>query len=213
MKRRNFVAALAAGASVALSGCTGGESGTGTATDGSGGTATSRSETTSGSGPTTGSDTETTTETATSEPTGTGEPATTAAGEPNTTGTGGGSNGSTGSSGSLSVADTEFTPKKECSGSTGANVEFASDGVHLTGCVRGSNGCHVAALEDVAVDGETLRITVTTEAEGDGATACTQQIVQRGYEATVTTNGGSPSTVEVRHDEMGETRTVATAER
>ncbi|MFC6725153.1 hypothetical protein ACFQE1_12390 [Halobium palmae] len=221
MERRSFVAALATGASVALSGCTGGESGAGTetGTDGSG-------ETTAESGTTTGSDADTTTATSTPETTTAGEAETTT-GEPETTGTDergttgtdepestDGPNGAGGgSNGSFSVADTEFTPRQECSGSTGASVELGSGSVRATGCIRGSNGCHVAVLEDVAVDGETLQVTVTTEAEGDGPTACTQQIVERGYEATVTTTGGLPSTVEVRHVEMGETRTVATVER
>ncbi|MFC4358403.1 hypothetical protein ACFO0N_10650 [Halobium salinum] len=191
MKRRSFVAAMVTGTAAAVSGCIAGDSG---------------SDARNESGATT------------DEPTD-GSDAGDAGGGDNGTGGGddgtGGGNGSDDSGGGSnpSVANTELTPKQECGGADGASVEFVSDAVTAVGCIQGPNGCHVPKLQDAAMSGETLRITVTTEKEGGADTACTQAIVDRGYEATVSLSGGMPATVEVVHVAMGETKTVATVER
>lgn len=212
VQRRTLVAAFAAGTGSLLAGCLGGESGSETESGSRSGNGT-----TGESGTITG--TESTATTAGERRT-TADGRETAAGSTETDDPGGADSDSAADSDAdggraLAVAEVAFAPERECDGSRGASVAFVDEAVRVTGCIRGPNGCHVAVPRGASVDGGTLRVTVTTDAEaGDGtATACTQALVRRGYETTVTTTGGVPSTVEVRHVEMGETKTVATAER
>jgi hypothetical protein len=184
VKRRNLVATLATGVGVGVAGCVAGGGGSSDGTD-------------SGDG---------TTDTGNGNSTRTG-------GSTDTSDGSGGSSGSGGSGDSTpTVTDTQFSARQECSGSTGARIEFTEDAVVATGCIRGPNGCHVAALQDATLQDGTLRIVVTTEKEGGTDIGCTQAVVQRGYEVTVSTAGGHPSTVEVVHASMDERTTVATGE-
>ncbi|SDM01368.1 hypothetical protein SAMN04487949_0499 [Halogranum gelatinilyticum] len=127
---------------------------------------------------------------------------------------GGGGDGTAGGSPSPGSAPTVDSSTLDATGdcSVPNTASVAVDAaVVVTGCIQGPNGCHQPVLADVTVDGETLEVVVTTEARGgDG---CTQALVQRGYEATVTFDGDRPATVTVVHDSMGSRETVATAER
>ncbi|EJN60959.1 hypothetical protein [Halogranum rubrum] len=109
-----------------------------------------------------------------------------------------------------SVASTTLEAMGDCSDSGTASVAFESPDVVVTGCIQGPNGCHQPVLQDATVEDGALRVVVTTEAEGDGA--CTQALVQRKYEATISFDDSLPSTVEVVHDSMGEQTTVTTAD-
>jgi hypothetical protein len=210
VKRRNLLTTAATGLGVALAGCVAGGDGDGGNGDGGSGSGSADGTTSGGGGSTTDSG-DGSADAPDGNASGSDDGSTDAAAD--------GSGGSDGSDGSgdtggstVGVADTAFDARRECSGSTGARVEFAEDALVATGCIRGPDGCHVAALKDVALRDGTLRIVVTTEAEGGTDTMCSQAIVRRGYEATVSTTGGRPSTVEVVHVSMGERETVATAE-
>ncbi|WP_284012093.1 hypothetical protein [Halobaculum litoreum] len=94
-----------------------------------------------------------------------------------------------------------------------ASVTFGDSSVTCTGVIRGRNGCMQAALGGATyeADADELRVRVTTVREGGDS--CTQQIVNRGYEATVTFEGGLPGRVVVVHESMDGVRTAAEATR
>lgn len=183
MKRRTVLTSVTAAAVTGtLTGCLAGGD-----TSGSDGGSTDTETDTSTESPTQ-SPTETSTETATDTP---AETAT-----------------STPSSGAIKSKKLRATG--DCSNSGTASVAFESNSVVVTGCIQGPNGCHQPVLESATMDGDTLNIVVTTEAEGD---ACTQALVQRGYEVTVSCGGDLPEKVVVVHKSMGEQSTAATKER
>ncbi|UIP00707.1 hypothetical protein Hbl1158_04945 [Halobaculum sp. CBA1158] len=89
-----------------------------------------------------------------------------------------------------------------------ASVAFDGDRVRCAGVIQGRNGCMEAELDSATydADGDELRVRVTTVREGGDY--CTQQIVDREYEAVVTFAGGLPGAVVVEHESMGEVRTA-----
>jgi hypothetical protein len=109
------------------------------------------------------------------------------------------------------VSSTSLEATGDCSSSGSGSVSFESSAVVVTGCIQGPNGCHQPVLREATMNGDTLEVVVTTEEQGGDM--CTQALVQRGYEATVSFGGGLPATVTVVHDSMGEQTTVATADR
>lgn len=95
-----------------------------------------------------------------------------------------------------------------------AAVEFADDSVVVTGTVPGANACYVAELADASFDHEegTLDVTVASVEDAEEDEACADCIAEIDYEATFAFDGGLPATVNVVHEAMGESETVATAE-
>ncbi|MFC7081610.1 hypothetical protein [Halorussus caseinilyticus] len=94
-----------------------------------------------------------------------------------------------------------------------ASVEFRNGTTVVTGTVSGSNACYTATLADASYDPETGTLEVTVaSAQKEGADACAQCIVAIEYEATFSFEGDPPATVNVVHEAMGESETVASAE-
>jgi len=100
------------------------------------------------------------------------------------------------------IADHSLSPRQACEVAGKADVAFDASSVTVTGCIRGPNGCSVPVLDSVAYDADADRLTVVvaTEDEGGTDTACTQAIVNRGYEVGVRFDGGLPRRVVVYHD-------------
>lgn len=211
MKRRTVLASTVAAISVgSLSGCLGGEgdTGDGGGSGGNGGTA----ETTSSTANHTSSATRTSSGTTGASSTTDGE---TTTGGTTTDGTTTSTNETTtvDQTGKSSITSTDFESTGECSNPESATVKSSSDGsssVTVTGCIRGPNGCAKPKLESATLDGDTLRVVVTTKEERDNGTACTEVIVHLGYRVTIELSGSRPKQVEVVHDTMGEKKTVAT---
>jgi len=111
------------------------------------------------------------------------------------------------------VAGTSFTHTGECSDPETASVEFLESGVEalVTGCIEGRNGCAVPVLLDGSEDNGTLRIEIGEVDFSDDEMACTQQIVQLGYELRLRFESGFPDAIEVFHDGAGESGVVETA--
>ncbi|SFR35688.1 hypothetical protein [Halogeometricum limi] len=110
----------------------------------------------------------------------------------------------------LSVESTSLSSLDDC-----PEVSIASEGdssVVCRGCVRGKNGCTVAKLGDVSYDADTdeLRVLVVTEEERGEDQMCTQALVDLGYEVRVELDGGLPTTVALRHDDVDGEQDVAT---
>lgn len=90
--------------------------------------------------------------------------------------------------------------RDECGNPDSASISTESNAVTVEGCIVGKNGCQVPALADATYDADAdeLTVTVTTEKDSD-ADACTQQLVNLGYTATVEFEGGLPETTTVIH--------------
>lgn len=103
--------------------------------------------------------------------------------------------------------------REKCSESGSASISAESNVVTVEGCITGKDGCQVPVLEDATYDAgaDELTVTVTTENGGSGD-ACTQQIVELGYTATVEFEGGLPKTTTVVHHGATDDGQVAQAE-
>ncbi|QLG63564.1 hypothetical protein [Halorarum salinum] len=115
----------------------------------------------------------------------------------------------TGTDGStLTIADREFVPTGDCGSDDAgtARVEFDGNEATVTGCITGRNGCQRATLGDVEYDAETDAVTVvvTTTAGEETPDACTQQLVHRAYEVTLSFRERLPSELVVFHESMDE---------
>lgn len=108
-----------------------------------------------------------------------------------------------------------FETTGSCSDPETATVAFGDATVTVTGCITGNNGCHEAVLHGVDYDagGDTLRVDVATEDTSDPDTACTQALVQRGYECRLEFADGLPGVVEVYHKAATESGRVAQVRR
>lgn len=96
---------------------------------------------------------------------------------------------------------------------TVVDVRFEGDTVVVSGCVRGSNGCHAPHLRGTVLKGEMLSVTVASVDTSESMEVCTDVLVENGYEVVARFDGGLPSRVEIVHDDMDGRRTVATVER
>ena len=85
--------------------------------------------------------------------------------------------------------------------------------VTVTGCVRGSNGCHEPALSRAAVEETTLALTVESVDTSTENEFCTTVVVENGYRVIVSMTEGLPHRVAVTHDDMDGTETVLTSTR
>jgi hypothetical protein len=99
-----------------------------------------------------------------------------------------------------------------------ARVSFdpGAPAVAVEGTVWGSDTCHTARLVDAAYDPATDRLVVRVAAArraSTGTPACGQCIVEIGYAATCSFDGGLPGTVRVVHGTGSDARVVATARR
>ena len=96
-----------------------------------------------------------------------------------------------------------------------ASVDFrdADLAVDVSGTIAGSDACYTAKLEDASydADADALVLTVASTREEDSE-VCADCITEITYEATATFEGGLPATVEVVHEALNETTTVATAD-
>ncbi|MFB6155369.1 MAG: hypothetical protein ABEJ22_05690 [Haloferacaceae archaeon] len=100
------------------------------------------------------------------------------------------------------LVDHSFATREACPEPGGATVSFGTSDATVTGCVRGPDGCSVAVLGDVGYDAadDLLTVVVTTERQADEDTACTQAVVDLGYEVTAQFENGLPGTVLVVHE-------------
>jgi FtsP/CotA-like multicopper oxidase with cupredoxin domain len=115
---------------------------------------------------------------------------------------------------STSIVSRSLEQQGDCN--SPGNASIATDGatVSVEGCITGRNGCMYPALGAASYDAEAdeLTVRVTTENESDPDEACTQALVQRGYEVTVEFDGSLPGTTTVYHDSMDEEQQVARSE-
>lgn len=127
-----------------------------------------------------------------------------------TTGTDGGTSGT-----HPRFTESSLTALDECPSPGEASIAFENEGVTVTGCVVGKNGCTVPMLENVSYDGEAETVTLVVAAveERDEDEACTEALVELGYEARVALDGTVPATAVVVHDDVNGKREVARAER
>ncbi len=107
------------------------------------------------------------------------------------------------------VTEQSFERTGDCEAAGSAAVTFDDDRVTVTGCIQGRNGCMQAALGGTDLTDGVLSIVVTTEKEGGDV--CSQQIVQRGYDATFVFEAALPAEVRVVHESMDGRREVAQA--
>jgi hypothetical protein len=129
-----------------------------------------------------------------------------------------GSNGDGGGDGSPEDTGTpgvtsrsiQVTGKSSGSKAQSAAVEFTKP-LTITGTTTGRNGCYTAVLGSVEYEDGKLVVTVRAEEDEGGTDACTQAITNVDYEARIGVSDGQPDTVVVKHESMGETKTVTTA--
>ncbi|WP_135829775.1 hypothetical protein [Halorussus halobius] len=96
-----------------------------------------------------------------------------------------------------------------------AEVAFrAADlAVDVAGTIAGSDACYVAELEDASYDAEADALALTVvSTRAEGSEACAECVTEIDYEVTATFEGRLPGTVEVVHEAMDATTTVATVE-
>jgi len=107
------------------------------------------------------------------------------------------------------LTDASLRDTGRCSAPETATVDASASRVRVTGCITGPNGCAIASFGSARLDDGTLVVVVTTRRDAPPDTACTEALVHRGYEATVTVEGGRPARVRVVHDTAGGRREVA----
>jgi hypothetical protein len=115
------------------------------------------------------------------------------------------------------ITDRSLRATGGCDDPESATVDATGTAVRIRGCITGPNGCSVPRLGSATIEGddgrETLTVVVTTETDAPPETACTQALVQRGYEVTVDDAGAGPETIRVVHDAAGGRRQVASVDR
>ena len=107
------------------------------------------------------------------------------------------------------IVAARLTATGECAAAGTAAVDVGT-GVIVTGCLTAHNGCAepvVGAVTDIEGG---LRVVVGEEDRSDPGTACTQALVQRGYELHLDVEGNPPGAVEVVHDDAMGRETVVT---
>ncbi len=109
------------------------------------------------------------------------------------------------------LVETSFEANEACSDAGTATVTAGERTVTVRGCLRAENGCSVATLGAVLVDtaSRALTVIVETDSRSDGEDVCTEAVVPRGYEASITFDRGRPRKVTVVHDDVRGRRDVA----
>jgi len=104
-----------------------------------------------------------------------------------------------------------LVPREECQNPGEATVSFGDETISVVGCVVGKNGCTVPRLQEVDYDQETGELTavVASVEEREEDEACTEALVNLGYEVGIETEGIEPVSVRVVHDDVDGRRTVA----
>ena len=104
-----------------------------------------------------------------------------------------------------------LTPREECPEPGEATVSFGDESISVVGCVVGNNGCNVVRLEDIDydTDAEEVRVVVAAVEEREEDEACTEALVNLGYEVAVDSEGTVVTSVRVVHDDVNGRRTVA----
>lgn len=113
------------------------------------------------------------------------------------------------------LSEASLEGREECESEGDAEVTFATDEdtVRVRGCVVGEDGCRIPVLDRAGYDDDVFRVVVATEDDSDDDTSCTQALTERGYHVEATFEDGTPSTLEVDHDDANGRETVTTAER
>ena len=110
---------------------------------------------------------------------------------------------------STGLAAVTFTPRESCPTPGSATVALGADPVSVVGCVIGKNGCTRPRLASVDRDRDTGTVTIVVAAVEERADdeACTEALVNLGYEVRIDYND-PPTSVTVVHDDVDGRRTV-----
>jgi hypothetical protein len=106
------------------------------------------------------------------------------------------------------LAAVTFAPRESCPDPGGATVNIDADPVSVVGCVIGKNGCTRPRLASVEREGGDVTIVVAAVEERDDDEACTEALVNLGYEVEID-DADPPTSVTVVHDDVDGRRTVA----
>jgi hypothetical protein len=103
-----------------------------------------------------------------------------------------------------------LVPREECPNPGAATVSLGDEAVSVVGCVVGNNGCNVPRLQEVDYDTESRELVVVVAAvdESGEDEACTEALVNLGYEVEIEADGIEPISVRVVHDDVDGRRTV-----
>ncbi|MBB6646320.1 hypothetical protein [Halobellus ruber] len=129
-------------------------------------------------------------------------------GDPRTATDGGEPTDRTGTETPADLSAVTFTPRESCSDPGGATVSLDADPVSVVGCVIGKNGCTRPRLASVERDAGDVTVVVAAVEERDDDEACTEALVNLGYEAEID-YADPPTSVTVVHDDVDGRRTVA----
>jgi hypothetical protein len=101
-----------------------------------------------------------------------------------------------------------FVPRGSCPDPGGATVDLDADPVSVVGCVVGKNGCTRQRLSSVDRDAGAVTVVVAAVEERADDEACTEALVNLGYEIRID-DPDPPTSVTVVHDDVDGRRTVA----
>ena len=105
------------------------------------------------------------------------------------------------------LAAATLLPREECADPGGATVQLDDDPVTVVGCVIGKNGCTRPRLASVGRDDGAVRVVVAAVEERDDDEACTEALVNLGYEIRLDSED-PPTSVTVVHDDVDGRRVV-----
>ncbi|MFW6321589.1 MAG: hypothetical protein ACOC0Z_07025 [Halohasta sp.] len=113
------------------------------------------------------------------------------------------------------IKESTLTRTGDCSEAGEATVSFDENDpeVTVTGCVTGHNGCAEPVVDDASEADGVFQVVIGEADLSEPGTACTEALVQRGYELRLRFVDDLPSTIEVVHDDATERSVVATADR
>ena len=106
------------------------------------------------------------------------------------------------------LAAATLVPREECTDPGDAAVRLDNDPVTVVGCVVGKNGCTRPRLASVDRDSGAVRVVIAAVEERDDDEACTEALVNLGYEVQLDSEN-SPTGVTVVHDDVDGRRVVA----
>ncbi|MFW5978034.1 MAG: hypothetical protein ACOCP2_02205 [Halohasta sp.] len=113
------------------------------------------------------------------------------------------------------IAASTLTRTGDCSETGTATVTFGDDDPEaaVSGCLTGHNGCAEPVVDSLTETDDGVRIVMGEADLSDAETACTEALVQRGYELHLEFSTELPSTIEIVHDDVDGREVVATADR